>query len=217
MEYFIYNNTDYTVSVPDVHYNSTFEAGAGGSIGTTNVFRIEPHSWNTTRRCKSDEVENSIAGGILFNSSRKGNITICTREEYEVKTREQASNRLESSMGISGQEKEAQQGFGFLNKVVKKSATPSIDISDFIVNDEVEAVEPESVEPEVVEVTDPKVDSRFLALEDQVASMKGALDNIAALLQAKKAPKKTKKSVKKVAKPKKTVTKKTNVQSKHRK
>lgn len=207
MEYFIYNNTDYTVSVPDVHYNNTFEAGAGGSFGTTNVFRIEPHSWNTTRRCKSDEVEASISGGILFGSVKKGNVIVCTREEYEVKTRQQASSRLESSMGISGQEKEAQQGFGFLNKVVKKSATPSININDFLISDE-ETEEVVDDTPEVIEVKD---DSRITALEEQMSSMKGALDNIAALLQAQKAPKKSvKKAVKKPA-----TKKKTNAKNKH--
>lgn len=206
MEYFIYNNTDYTVSVPDVHYNNTFEAGAGGSFGTTNVFRIEPHSWNTTRRCKSDEVEASISGGILFGSVKKGNVIVCTREEYEQKTREQASSRLESSMGISGQEKEAQQGFGFLNKVVKRSATPAtMDINDFIVG-EIEE-EPEVIEPEPVE------NDRITALEQEMSSMKGALNDIVGLLKAQQAPKK---SVKKAVK-KTTAKKKTNVQSKHRK
>lgn len=206
MEYFIYNNTDYTVSVPDVHYNNTFEAGAGGSFGTTNVFRIEPHSWNTTRRCKSDEVEASISGGILFGSVKKGNVIVCTREEYEQKTREQASSRLESSMGISGQEKEAQQGFGFLNKVVKRSATPAtMDINDFIVG-EIEE-EPEVIEPEPVE------NDRITALEQEMSSMKGALNDIVGLLKAQQAPKK---SVKKAVK-KTTAKKKTNVQNKHRK
>lgn len=206
MEYFIYNNTDYTVSVPDVHYNNTFEAGAGGSFGTTNVFRIEPHSWNTTRRCKSDEVEASISGGILFGSVKKGNVIVCTREEYEQKTREQASSRLESSMGISGQEKEAQQGFGFLNKVVKRSATPAtMNINDFIVG-EIEE-EPEVIEPEPVE------NDRITALEQEMSSMKGALNDIVGLLKAQQAPKK---SVKKAVK-KTTAKKKTNVQSKHRK
>lgn len=208
MEYFIYNNTDYTVSVPDVHYNNTFEAGAGGSFGTTNVFRIEPHSWNTTRRCKSDEVEASISGGILFGSVKKGNVIVCTREEYEAKTREQASSRLESSMGISGQEKEAQQGFGFLNKVVKKSATSSININDFLISDTQEEI---IEEPE--EVVETKDDGRILTLEQEVSSMKGVLDNIVTLLQAKQTPKKSvKKAVKKSANKKKT-----NVQNKHRK
>lgn len=206
MEYFIYNNTDYTVSVPDVHYTNTFEAGVGGSFGTTNVFRIEPHSWNTTRRCKSDEVEASISGGILYGSAKKGNVVVCTREEYEQKTREQASNRLESSMGISGQEKEAKQDFGFLNKVVKRSAPAPMDINDFIVGDVVEEEEPEVVE-------EPVKDDRITTLETEVASMKGALNDIVGLLKAQQAPKKT---VKKAVK--KTVTKKkANVQNKHRK
>lgn len=209
MEYFIYNNTDYTVSVPDVHYNNTFEAGAGGSFGTTNVFRIEPHSWNTTRRCKSDEVEASISGGILFGSVKKGNVIVCTREEYEAKTREQASSRLESSMGISGQEKEAQQGFGFLNKVVKKSATSSININDFLISDTQEEI----IEEPEEEVVETKNDGRILTLEQEVSSMKGVLDNIVTLLQAKQTPKKSvKKAVKKSANKKKT-----NVQNKHRK
>lgn len=210
MEYFIYNNTDYTVSVPDVHYNNTFEAGVGGSFGTTNVFRIEPHSWNTTRRCKSDEVEASLAGGILYGSAKKGNVLVCTREEYEQKTREQASNRLESSMGISGQEKEAKQDFGFLNKVVKRSAPATVDINDFIVGDVVEGEDVEVVE-------EPVKDDRITTLETEVASMKGALNDIVGLLKAQQAPKKSvKKTVKKAVK--KTVTKKkTNVQSKHRK
>lgn len=209
MEYFIYNNTDYTVSVPDVHYNNTFEAGAGGSFGTTNVFRIEPHSWNTTRRCKSDEVEASISGGILFGSVKKGNVIVCTREEYEAKTREQASSRLESSMGISGQEKEAQQGFGFLNKVVKKSATSSININDFLISDTQEEI----IEEPEEEVVETKNDGRILTLEQEVSSIKGVLDNIVTLLQAKQTPKKSvKKAVKKSANKKKT-----NVQNKHRK
>lgn len=206
MEYFIYNNTDYTVSVPDVHYNNTFEAGAGGSFGTTNVFRIEPHSWNTTRRCKSDEVEASISGGILFGSVKKGNVIVCTREEYEVKTRQQASSRLESSMGISGQEKEAKQDFGFLNKVVKRSETPAMDINDFIVG-EVEE------EPEEVVIETPQENDRITALEQEMSSMKGALNDIVGLLKAQQAPKKTvRKAVKKPA-----TKKKTNVQNKHRK
>lgn len=206
MEYYIYNNTDYTVSVPDVHYNNTFEAGAGGSFGTTNVFRIEPHSWNTTRRCKSDEVEASISGGILFGSVKKGNVIVCTREEYEAKTRQQASNRLESSMGISGQEKEAQQGFGFLNKVVKRSPTTSLDINDFLIGE----VEEEQVEePEVKE--EPVENDRITALENEMSSMRGALNDIVGLLKAQQAPKKTvKKAVKKSAT-------KTNAKNKHRK
>ena len=193
MEYFIYNNTEYTVSVPDVHYNNTFESGAGGSFGTTNVFRIEPHSWNTTRRCK-----------------KKGNVIVCTREEYEIKTREQASSRLESSMGISGQEKEAKQDFGFLNKVVKRSTPATVDINDFIVGDVVE-------EEDVEVVEEPVKDDRITTLETEVASMKGALNDIVGLLKAQQAPKKSvKKTVKKAVK--KTVTKKkTNVQNKHRK
>ena len=54
-------------------------------------------------------------------------------------------------------------------------------------------------------------------LETEVASMKGALNDIVSLLKAQQAPKKSvKKTVKKSVK--KTVTKKkTNVQNKHRK
>ena len=213
MEYFIYNNTNYTVSITDVHYVSNYEAGNGGSLGMTAVFRVEPKSWNTTRRCDSQEVEKSIQVGMLRTSRDKGNIIICDREEFEAKTREQASHRLETSMGISGQEKEAQQGFGFLNKVVKKTNQPVMNINDFIVGEIEETVEEEPVVDSVPE------NSRIQALEEQMASMQGALKDIVGLLQSNQAPKKSvKKTVAKVSKPKKTVkNKKTNVQNRKRK
>lgn len=207
MDYYIYNNTDYTISATDVHYSSDFEQGSGGSLGITKLFRIEPHSWNTTRRCKSDEVEASLSAGILKSSLDNGRILVCTKEEYEVKTREQASNRLESSMGISGQEKEVQQGFGFLNKVVKKQSN-SIDIADLIV-DSVDEDEDDVLDEDVV--LEDKTELRIKALESSVSSIQGALSDIVTLLKNGKAPQKkavTKKPAQK---------KKTNVQNRKRK
>lgn len=210
MEYFIYNNTNYTVSITDVHYVSNYEAGNGGSLGMTAVFRVEPKSWNTTRRCDSQEVEKSIQVGMLRTSRDKGNIIICDREEYEAKTREQASHRLETSMGISGQEKEAQQGFGFLNKVVKKTNQPVMNINDFIVGevDEVEDTLEEDITLPTQEV------QRIAELEEQMSDVKGTLKEIVLLLQKGAQQKKV---VKKAVKSKNSVSKKTNVQNRKRK
>lgn len=210
MEYFIYNNTNYTVSITDVHYVSNYEAGNGGSLGMTAVFRVEPKSWNTTRRCDSQEVEKSLQVGMLRTSRDKGNIIVCDRSEYEEKTREQATGRMESALGLSGQEKEVQQGFGFLNKVAKQTTQSqlNLDINDFLVADTAEEI---VNEPEQEVVTHD--DSRISALEEQVSSMQGALKDIVGLLKVKSAPKKSiKKNVKKVA-PKK----KNNVQNRKRK
>lgn len=210
MEYFIYNNTNYTVSITDVHYVSNYEAGNGGSLGITAVFRIEPHSWNTTRRCDSQEVEKSIQVGMLRASREKGNIIICDRSEYEEKTREQAAGRMESTLGLSGQEKEAQQSFGFLNKAIKKSATPVMNINDFIIG---EVDEEEDTLEEDITLPTQEV-QRIAELEEQMSDVKGTLKEIVLLLQKGAQQKKV---VKKAVKSKNSVSKKKNVQNRKRK
>lgn len=204
MEYFIYNNTDYTVSAPDVHYVREMEEANGGSIGITKVLKIGPKSWGTTRRCIQEEVEASVSGGMLYSSSKKGNILICTKEEYEEKNREQASDRLETSIGIHNQEKEVSQSFGFLNKVVKK--TDTLNINDFLIGSD-DIVEEVEEEPVTV-----NKNSRLDDLENKMALMMESINNLAKIVSGNNKPVK-KKVVKKPTK----VEKKKNVQNRKRK
>lgn len=187
MEYYIYNNTDYTVSIPDVHYISSYESNDGGVIGITPVFRIEPHSWNTTRRCSLEEVEQSIAVGCISSSVKKGNIIVCSKDEYFEKVHNNASSKLEVSLGISGQEKEAKQDFGFLNKVVKKSNTTEININDFLIDDSSENIE------DIPQVEIPvEENNRITNLESAVVNIQSTLNNLIDTLNNTSVQKKSK-------------------------
>lgn len=187
MEYYIYNNTDYTVSITDVHYINSYESSDGGVIGITPVFRIEPHSWNTTRRCSSEEVEQSIAVGCINSSVKKGNIIVCSKDEYFEKMHNNASSKLEVSLGISGQEKEAKQDFGFLNKVVKKSNTTEININDFLIDDSSENIE------DIPQVEIPvEENNRITNLESAVVNIQSTLNNLIDTLNNTSVQKKSK-------------------------
>ena len=114
MAYYIYNKTDFMLSIGDVKKNVH---ASDGEVEIGMPLRIAPKSWATTKGYAEEDVESSIQKGVLYSSRSKGNVIVCDREEYMELSKSQAQDRLEKDMGISNHKDEPQQQFGFLSKI----------------------------------------------------------------------------------------------------
>lgn len=194
MAYYIYNKTDFMLSIGDIKKNVH---AAAGDVEIGMPLRIAPKSWATTKGYADEDVESSIHSGVLHSSQSKGNVLICEREEYLEMSKNQAQDRLEKDMGIFGHKEEPQQQFGFLRKAIKKD-TSGINLSNLIVSDGM-TDEPEVLE-EVKELKDEKED-RISTLEKSVGEISSTLAKLTELIVSKNVKKKSSTVTKSVKKP----------------
>jgi len=198
MAYYIYNKTDFMLSIGDIKKNVH---AAAGDVEIGMPLRIAPKSWATTKGYADEDVESSIHSGVLHSSQSKGNVIICEREEYLEMSKNQAQDRLEKDMGISGHKEEPQQQFGFLSKAIKRD-TSGVNLSNLIVSDDIDE------EPEVMEEAEEKED-RISVLEKSVGEISSTLAKLTELIVSKNVKKKGSTVTKSVKKPaKKAVSKK---------
>lgn len=170
--YYIYNNTDYLLSITDVHYLFDNASATTSSVGITQIFKLAPKSWGVTRGCASDEVEKSISGGMLRSLISKGHVKVCDRYEYETQVRKAQSEKVEIDLGIKGDNAQVNHSFGFLPKAIKSSRLSSLLVSD---GEEEEVVE----EPVYENVGDVNRDNdRLTALENKFDKMCGILEQL---------------------------------------
>ena len=202
MAYYIYNKTDFMLSIGDVKKNVH---ASDGDVEIGMPLRIAPKSWATTKGYAEEDVESSIQKGVLYSSRSKGNVIVCEREEYMELSKSQAQDRLEKDMGISNHKDEPQQQFGFLSKAIKRD-TSGVNLSNLIVSDDTDE------EPEVMEEVE-ETEDRISALEKSVGEITSTLAKLTDLIvsnsSSKNVKKKSSTSTKDVKKPvKKVVSKK---------
>ena len=170
--YYIYNNTDYLLSITDVHYLFDNASATTSSVGITQIFKLAPKSWGVTRGCASDEVEKSISGGMLRSLVSKGHVKVCDRYEYETQIRKSQSEKVEIDLGIKGDNAQVNHSFGFLPKAIKSSRLSSLLVSG---EEEEEVAE----EPTYENVGDVNRDNdRLTALENKFDKMCGILEQL---------------------------------------
>lgn len=119
MKYYIYNNTGSVIYVTDVHISISESFEGEGTLGLSDVLKIAPKSWGSTSRCSLTEVESSLDSGCLKRLQDNKHVVVLTRQEYEDRVLNKASEKLEKDMGIKNVPVE-EHGFGFLSKAIKK-------------------------------------------------------------------------------------------------